>query len=220
MWCWPFILKICCMYVTHEVIQSNRDEATEQTGPKLQDDPSDLDLWPFILKMVCDTMPPLPLMCCMYATYEVIFIYIWSNMEEATEQTRLKLWKTCVTLTFHPENGAQQFVPSCFVCTPHTCIKWFSQIGTKPQSGQSQNLKWPVWPWPFVLKMEHDTSSWCVVCIAHIKLFGISKMLEPSLRVVVLGWHALLPINSYRVDEWATLAGPVMHLSHILQRAT
>ena len=33
-----------------------------------------------------------------------------------------------------------------------------------------------------------------------------------------LGWHAPLPINSYRVDEWATLAGPAMHLSHILQR--
>ena len=35
-----------------------------------------------------------------------------------------------------------------------------------------------------------------------------------------LGWHALLPINSYRVDEWATLAGPAMHVSHILERAT
>ena len=35
-----------------------------------------------------------------------------------------------------------------------------------------------------------------------------------------LGWHALLLLNSYRVDEWATVAGPAMHLSHILQRAT
>ena len=33
------------------------------------------------------------------------------------------------------------------------------------------------------------------------------------------GWHALLPINSYRVDEWTTLSGSAMHLSHILQRA-
>ena len=33
-----------------------------------------------------------------------------------------------------------------------------------------------------------------------------------------LGWHAPLHIYSYRVDEWATLAGPASHLSHILQR--
>ena len=33
-----------------------------------------------------------------------------------------------------------------------------------------------------------------------------------------MGWHTPLPINSHCVDKWATLAGPAMHLSHILQR--
>ena len=67
-------------------------------------------------------------------------------------------WKWCATHS-----------PSCVACMPH--MKWFSQIGMKPQSRQDQNLKRPMWPWPFTFHPEngawHITPS-CVVYVCHI----------------------------------------------------
>ena len=80
------------MYVTYEVIRSNKEWATKRREPKLETTPVtltfDLSSWKW-----CATQP---LMCCMYATYAVIQSY----KEEATDWTRQKLQMVHVTLIF------------------------------------------------------------------------------------------------------------------------
>ena len=71
---------MCCMYATYEVIQSNGDEATEQTRAKFERI-SVIFTFDFSSGKWCALY--CLLMCLMYATYEEI----WSNKEEAMEQT-------------------------------------------------------------------------------------------------------------------------------------
>ena len=77
----------------HVVILPDRDEATEWTGPKLDTTrvtlTFDLSSWKW-------GATHRPLMCCMYATYEMIQS---NDRDKATERTGPKLGTTHVTLT-------------------------------------------------------------------------------------------------------------------------
>ena len=47
---------MCCMYVTYEVIRSNKEEATKMYTTKTSNDLCDPALWPFHPEMVRDTL--------------------------------------------------------------------------------------------------------------------------------------------------------------------
>ena len=92
-----------------------------------------------------------PLVCCMYAIYEVVR----SNKQETTDITKFKwlIWPWPLSyrahmvkklerpLTFDRENGARHLVTSCVFCMPH--MKWFSQIRMESWGEHGKKSDWP-----------------------------------------------------------------------------
>ena len=105
---------------------------------KISNDSCDLDLRPFILKLVCDTST---FMYCMYSTYEVI----WPN--DRADIT--KIWNDPCDLDLWPYDleMMHDILWTHGLCVSH--VKWIGQKGTELQSRHRKNL----WPWPLTFHM-------------------------------------------------------------------
>ena len=92
-----------------------------------------------------------PLMCCMYAIYEVIR----SNKQETTDITKFKwiIWPW--PWSFWSGNGAQHIVTSWVVRVSH--MKWISEIGTELQSGHGKKIgtTFDLWSWIWCATPRH-----------------------------------------------------------------
>ena len=92
-----------------------------------------------------------PLMCCMYAIYEVSR----SNKQETTDITKFQWLIWTWPLSFWSGNGAQHIVTSWVVRVSH--MRWISEIGTELQSGHGKRIgtTFDLWSWKWCATPRH-----------------------------------------------------------------
>ena len=154
---------MCCMYARYEVNWSNKQEATEPT--KISNGPCDLGLWPFDLKMVCDTLWPHGL--CVYL--------IWSESVKQGRSYRADKVKTSsdpcgVDLWLLSWKCGATHRPMIMCCKYAIYEVIRSNNEEALRGGHDKSFKLPAWPWPLAFcsrnGVRHIVTS-RAVCISY-----------------------------------------------------
>ena len=124
---------MCCMYATYGVIQSNRNEATEQTGPKLE-----ITHVTFHPENGAWHIAPSCVVCMPHMK--------WSGQIRSKPQSghsknfKWPMWFW--PLIFWPGNSVRHIVTSWVECVSH--MKRLGGIGAELQTGHGKNFERPL----------------------------------------------------------------------------